>query len=182
MEKAYPGDIVGLVSHGNFCIGDTLTTIPGLVYNEIPRFLPEVFAYLHNSAPSKFKQFQEGLEQLRSEGVIQVFHLLNTIQKTALLGAVGQLQFEVVKHRLETEYGAEVRLEDTPFTEVRWVSPELTAEDFNGMYLGSNVRLAADTDGQLVLMFPDEWAVNYFAEKNENIRLLKNSPTQGDTI
>jgi len=182
VEKAYPGDIVGLVSHGNFRIGDTLTSIPDLVYNEIPRFLPEVFAYLHNSAPSKFKQFQEGLEQLRSEGVIQVFHLLNTIQKTALLGAVGQLQFEVVKHRLETEYGAEVRLEETPFTEVRWVSPELTAEDFNGMYLGSNVRLAADAEGQLVLMFPDEWAVNYFAEKNEKIALLKYSPSQGDTI
>ena len=55
-------------------------------------------------------------------------------------------------------------------------------EDFKGMYLGSNVRLATDNDGQLVLLFPDEWAVNYFAEKNEDITLIKHSPLQGDTI
>ncbi len=58
----------------------------------------------------------------------------------------------------------------------------MSAEDFKGMYLGSNVRLATDNDGQLVLLFPDEWAVNYFAEKNEDITLIKHSPLQGDTI
>ena len=106
----------------------------------------------------------------------------NTIQKTALLGAVGQLQFEVVKHRLETEYSAEVRLEDSPFTEVRWLDPAIEADRFDGMYLGSNVRLATDVDGQLVLLFPDEWAVNYFVEKNPEFPLQRNSPRQGETI
>jgi len=182
VDVAYPGDIVGLVSHGNFRIGDTLTAISGLEYNEIPRFPPEVFSYLHNSAPSKFKQFNEGLEQLMNEGVIQVFYMHNTIQKTVLLGAVGQLQFEVVKHRLETEYSAEVRLEESPFAEVRWLDPSIEISAFDGMYLGSNVRLATDVDKQLVLLFPDEWAVNYFVEKNPEFPLSKSSPKQGEEI
>ncbi|MFA6930105.1 MAG: peptide chain release factor 3 [Lentisphaeria bacterium] len=182
VEYAYPGDIVGLVSHGNFRIGDTLTNIPSLVYNEIPRFPPEVFSYLHNSAPSRYKQFQEGLEQLLNEGVIQVFHIHNSLQKTALLGAVGQLQFEVVKHRLEAEYSAEVRLEEAPFTQVRWLPTNTDPELFKGIYLGSNVRLAQDTNRTYVILFPDEWAVNYFQEKNPKIEILKYSPLQGDTI
>ena len=182
VETAYPGDIVGLVSHGNFRIGDTLTNIRGLQFNEIPRFPPEVFCYLHNSAPSKYKQFQDGLDQLLNEGVIQVFHMVGTIQKTVLLGAVGPLQFEVVKHRLETEYSAEVRLEDSPFAVVRWLPKGTTADDFKGVYLGSNVRLATDVDGLLVMLFPDEWSVDYFLEKNSDVQLTKYSPLQGDTI
>jgi peptide chain release factor 3 len=182
VECAYPGDIVGLVSHGNFRIGDTLTNIPNLVYNEIPRFPPEVFSYLHNSSPSRYKQFQEGLEQLLNEGVIQVFYIHNSLQKTALLGAVGQLQFEVVKHRLETEYSADVRLEEAPFTQVRWLPIDTDPDSFDGIYLGSNVRLAQDPARSWVILFPDEWAVNYFQEKNPKFPLLKYSPLQGDTI
>lgn len=171
VETAYPGDIVGLVSHGNFRIGDTLSNIPGLKFNEIPRFVPEVFSYLHNSAPSKFKQFQEGLEELREEGVIQVFHMYGSIQKSVLLGAVGQLQFEVAKHRLETEYGAEVRLETAPFTQVRRLPPEMEPGQFQGTYMGSNVRVATDTDGSPLLLFPDQWSVDYFIEKNPDTPL-----------
>ena len=182
VETAYPGDIVGLVSHGNFRIGDTLTNIKDLQFNEIPRFPPEVFCYLHNTAPSKFKQFRDGLDQLLNEGVIQVFQMVGTLQKTVLLGAVGQLQFEVVKHRMETEYAAEVRLEESPFTVVRWFAEGVTAEDFKGVYLGSNVRLATDVDGMLAILFPDEWSVDYFLEKNEKYPLTKYSPLQRDTI
>ena len=173
VETAYPGDIVGLVSHGNFRIGDTLSTIPDLKFNEIPRFPPEVFNYLHNSAPSKFKQFQEGLEELREEGVIQVYRMFGSIQKTVLLGAVGQLQFEVVKHRLETEYGAEVRLEAAPFTQIRRLPPDSNPAEFTGTYMGSNVRVATDAEGRPVLLFPDEWSVDYFVEKNPDIKLEK---------
>jgi len=173
VEAAYPGDIVGLVSHGNFRIGDTLSNIPGLIYHEIPRFPPEVFAYLHNNAPSKFKQFRDGLEQLMHEGVIQVFYLHNALQKTALLGAVGQLQFDVVKHRLETEYAADVRLEPTPFTEARWLPPDTDPDQFKGAYMGSNVRVALDAQNNPVLLFPDQWSVDYFQEKNPDITLTR---------
>lgn len=182
LETAWPGDIVGLVSHGNFRIGDTLTNTPGLLFNEIPRFPPEVFAYLHNNSPSKYKRFQDGLEQMRNEGVIQVFQMHNTLQKTVLLGAVGQLQFDVVKHRLEVEYAAEVRLESTAFKVVRWLPENSNAEQFAGSYLGANVRLAVDIDNNFVLLFPDEWSVNYFQEKNPDLTLLKYSPLQGEVI
>lgn len=182
IETAYPGDIVGLVSHGSFRIGDTLTTIPGLVYNEIPRFAPEVFCFLRNAAPSKYKQFSEGLEQLLNEGAIQVFHLQSDVNRAPLLGAVGQLQFEVVKHRLETEYNAEVRLEETPFTQIRWLARQEDGETFRGAYLGSNVRLGLDHEGLPVLLFPDAWSVNYFQEKNPQVPLLTHSPMQGETI
>lgn len=182
IEEACPGDIVGLVSHGNFRIGDTLTNIPGLEYNEIPRFAPEVFCSLRNAAPSKYKQFREGLEQLLNEGVIQVYYLHNDLHRTPLLGAVGQLQFEVVKHRMETEYNAEVRMENCPYTRIRWVAPGVEMEKFQGAYLGSNVRLGVDAQELPVLLFPDDWAVAYFREKNGDIPLLEHSPLQGETI
>lgn len=171
VETAYPGDIVGLVSHGNFRIGDTLTNIPSLRFNEIPRFAPEVFNYLHNNAPSKFKQFLAGLEELREEGVIQVFHMYQSLQKTVLLGAVGELQFEVAKHRLETEYGADVRLEPAPFTQVRKLAPGIDPAQFIGTYMGANVRVALDIDESPLLLFPDQWSVDYFSEKNPDIIL-----------
>ncbi len=182
VSEAYPGDIVGLVSHGNFRIGDTLTNIPQLLYHEIPRFPPEVFAYLHNCSPAKYKQFREGLEQLLHEGVIQVFYLHNSLQKTALLGAVGQLQFEVVQHRLESEYAAAVRLEAAPFTQVRWLPPDFNPDSLRDIYLGNAVRLALDSDSLFVLLFPDEWSVDYFHEKNPGFQLLKYSSLQGETI
>lgn len=182
IERAYPGDIVGLVSHGNFRIGDTLTTVNGLIYNEIPRFAPEVFCLLRNAAPSKYKQFREGLDQLLNEGVIQVYYLHNDVQRTPMLGAVGQLQFEVVKHRLETEYNAEVRLEETPYTQVRWLAADTDMSQFQGSYLGSNVRIGSDNENLPVLFFPDDWAVSYFAEKNPKLTLLTHSPTQGESI
>ncbi len=182
VDIAYPGDIVGLVSHGNFRIGDTLSTIPGLQFHEIPHFPPEVFRYLHNSAPSKFKQFQEGLEELRQEGVIQIFRMYQSLQKTVLLGAVGELQFEVALHRLETEYGAEARLEESPFTEVRWLPDDYDPASFANSYMGSNVRLALDFSGKPVLLFPDKWAVDYFAEKNPDIPLRQPTITKEEQL
>ena len=173
VEVAYPGDIVGLVSHGNFRIGDTLSTIPGLLFNEIPRFTPEVFGYLHNCATAKDKQFQEGVEELRQEGVVQVYRMYGSQRKTVLLGVVGQLQFEVAVHRLETEYGAEVRMEPAPFTQIRKLPEDAELSQFEGTYMGSNVRVATDADGHGVLLFPDQWSVDYFMEKNKDLKLEK---------
>ncbi|MEP6663296.1 MAG: peptide chain release factor 3, partial [Verrucomicrobiota bacterium] len=96
VNEAFPGDIIGLVGHDGFGIGDTLTTDANILYKEIPRFTPEAFSYLHNPNTAKYKQFRQGLDQLLQEGVIQVLHLRNTSIKTPLLAAVGPLQFEVV--------------------------------------------------------------------------------------
>ncbi|MCS6770718.1 MAG: peptide chain release factor 3 [Kiritimatiellae bacterium] len=176
IERAYPGDIVGLVAHRSFRIGDTLATDPSIRYREIPRFPPEVFATLSNPNPSKFKQFKQGLEQMLAEGVIQQFRLLNSVSNAVLLGAVGQLQFEVLVYRLQTEYGAETRLEPAPFTHIRWFDPGIDRAEVQREYLGSGVALAEDIEGELVILFPEKWSLDYFQQKHPRWRLHPVSP------
>jgi len=84
VDEAYPGDVIGLVGHDSFGIGDTLTTDPNIIYKEIPRFTPEAFSYLHNPNTAKFKQFRQGLEQLMQEGVIQALYLRHSSVKNAV--------------------------------------------------------------------------------------------------
>lgn len=166
VDEAYPGDIIGLVGHSDFGIGDTLTTDPGIRYKEIPRFTPEAFAYLHNPNTAKYKQFRQGLDQLLQEGVIQVLHLRNATIKVPLLAAVGPLQFEVVQFRLESEYGAVSRLESAPWTVMRWLPPEFKDPDLDALSLPTGSRIAFDMGQNPVLLFANEWSANYFAQTN----------------
>jgi peptide chain release factor 3 len=171
VNEAYPGDVLGLVGHDGFGIGDTLTTDPSILYKEIPRFTPEAFAHLHNPNTAKFKQFRQGLDQLLQEGVIQALYLRNSSVKTPLLAAVGPLQFEVVQFRLESEYGAESRLEAAPWTVVRWLPTDITEEDLDALSLPTGARLAYDTGKNPVILFQNEWSANYFGETNKNTPL-----------
>ena len=166
VDEAYPGDIIGLVGHSDFGIGDTLTTDPGIRYKEIPRFTPEAFAYLHNPNTAKYKQFRQGLDQLLQEGVIQVLHLRNATIKVPLLAAVGPLQFEVVQFRLESEYGAVSRLESAPWTVMRWLPPEFKDPDLDALSLPTGSRIAFDMGQNPVLLFANEWSANYFTQTN----------------
>ena len=109
VEEAVAGDVVGLIGNDLFGIGDTLTEERGIVFNEIPRFAPECFAFLHNPQPSNFKQFRLGLDQLLLEGVVQLLDLGAMRAKVPLLAAVGPLQLEVVQYRLQWENNAESR-------------------------------------------------------------------------
>ena len=113
LDEGYAGDILGLVGHSEFGIGDTLTEDRTIEYEEIPRFTPECFSYLRNPNPSNFKRFRAGIDQLLQEGVVRQLVTEGSLQNTRLLAAVGPLQFEVVQYRLENEYGAESRLEPT---------------------------------------------------------------------
>ncbi len=176
VDCAYPGDIVGLVMHRSFRIGSTLTTNPDIAYDEIPRFPPEAFAFIRSSGTAKHKQFQAGLSQLLDEGVIQSFTLLEDGRSTPLLGAVGQLQFEVVLYRLENEYGADARLEPAPYAQIRWFDPDMDRARLDGKFLGDGVRLAEDIRGQLVILFPDQWKLDYFSRNNGTVALHKISP------
>jgi peptide chain release factor 3 len=178
VEEAYPGDIVGLVAHRSFRIGDTLSTKPGIRYQEIPRFPPEVFGYLRNPTPSKFKQFKAGLSQLLNEGVIQVFHLPETVSTAPLLGAVGSLQFDVVLYRLESEYNAPARLEPATYQVIRWLDPAITQAEVDRMYFGTGVQIARDVQNCFVVLFPNKWTIDYFIEKNPKIALHLVSPSQ----
>jgi len=171
VDEAYPGDVIGLVGHNSFGIGDTLTTDPAILYKEIPRFTPEAFSYLHNPNTAKYKQFRQGLEQLMQEGVIQALYLRHSPVKVPLLAAVGPLQFEVVQFRLESEYGAVSRLEAAPWTVVRWLPREMKEEDLDALSLPSGSRLAFDMGKNPVVLFPNEWSANYFSETNKHVPL-----------
>jgi peptide chain release factor 3 len=176
VEVAYPGDIVGLVTHKAFRIGATLTTNPAIVYDEIPRFSPEAFATIRNIGTAKQKQFREGMDQLLDEGVIQAFRTPETGMTSALLGAVGQLQFDVVLYRLQNEYGADPRIEPSPYALVRWFDAGVRRAQYEDAYLGIGVKLAEDLQGNLVILFPTQWALDYFLEKNPGASLHTVSP------
>jgi peptide chain release factor 3 len=170
IDEAYPGDVVGLVGHADFRIGDTLAEDSSLVYQEIPRFTPECFAWLHSPSTAQFKRFREGLSQLLQEGVVQAFQIKDTGQRVPLLGAVGPLQFEVVQYRMQTEYGAESRLEPGPWTVIRWVANGNGAS-LDETTLPTGAKLAFDSAGKMVLLFPEQWSCDFFAERNPKIQL-----------
>jgi peptide chain release factor 3 len=171
VDEAWPGDVIGLVGHAEFGIGDTLSEDPTILYREIPRFTPECFTYLHATNTAQFKRFREGLEQLLQEGVIQSFQLRDSASRVPLLGAVGPLQAEVVQYRLKSEYGADSRIEPAPYDVMRWVMPEVTAEALDQAIQYSNAVLASDENGHRALLFPDEWAIRYFEREHPAIKL-----------
>jgi peptide chain release factor 3 len=171
VDEAYPGDIIGFVGNSNFGIGDTITEDPSIVYKEIPKFAPEHFVTMHNPNPSNYKKFRDGLDQLLQEGVIQAFYLKNSVQKVPVLGAVGPLQFEVVQYRLDDEYGAESRLEQTNWKVLRWISPLVDEEIFENIVMPAGASLADDSSGRSVILLTSEWSLNYFKEKYPKIEL-----------
>ncbi|HPS01236.1 MAG TPA: peptide chain release factor 3 [Candidatus Sumerlaeota bacterium] len=173
VDEAWPGDVVGIVGSNALSIGDTLSENPDVVFNEIPHFPPECFAYLHNPVPSNYKRFREGLTQLLQEGVVHAFEIPGQQQKIPLLAAVGPLQFEIVQYRLETEYGATSRLENASWTLARWVCGGDLPDPYD---LPSGVQLVEDLQGQPVLLFPGEWNLQYFAQKFSGIELSAYPP------
>lgn len=168
VDEAHPGDVVGIIGKSNFAIGDTLTEDADIEYHEIPQFAPECFAYLANPSPADYKRFQKGLTQLLQEGVVQHFELTDAVQKTVLLGAVGPLQFEVFQQRLRDEYGAASRIESAPWTITRWLPPGSAADRLS---LPHGVRAAVDGGGRLALLFPTDWHLQYYREKNPDMQL-----------
>jgi peptide chain release factor 3 len=146
VEEAYAGDIVGFTTHGGVQLGDTITDGSiALQYTGLPFFAPELFMTVVLKNPLRTKQLQQGLAQLGEEGAIQVFR--PEMGGNMLLGAVGQLQFEVVQHRLKGEYDADVRLEGCQYTGARWITADTPAElkAFVDAYPTRMARDAADT-------------------------------------
>jgi peptide chain release factor 3 len=170
IDEAYAGDVVGLVGLSDFRIGDTLAEDASLVFHEIPRFTPECFAWLQSPSTAQFKRFREGLEQLLQEGVVQAFMLKDSAQRVPLLGAVGPLQFEVVQYRMQTEYGAESRLEPGQWKVLRWVTTDNGLPVDEGT-LPTGARIAFDAAKKPVILFQDEWSCNFFAERNPKVKL-----------
>ncbi|HEY3047169.1 MAG TPA: peptide chain release factor 3 [Polaromonas sp.] len=125
LDTAFAGDIIGIPNHGVLQLGDTLTEGEALQFTGLPFFAPEMFRAVEVADPLRSKQLRAGLTQLGEEGAIQVFRPI--AGSLLLLGAVGQLQFEVVAHRLEHEYGVKARIMGSNFNLARWV----TSDDAN---------------------------------------------------
>ena len=141
LDTAFAGDIIGIPNHGVLQLGDTLTEGEALQFTGLPFFAPEMFRAVEVADPLRTKQLRAGLTQLGEEGAIQVFRPISG--SLLLLGAVGQLQFEVVAHRLEHEYGVKARIMASNFNLARWV----TSDDANELkkFIDANAhRVALD--------------------------------------
>lgn len=171
IDEAFPGDVIGMVGADYLSIGDTLSEDADIIYDEIPSFPPECFAFLHNPSPSNYKRFQKGLDQLIQEGLVHSFDVTNNARRAPLLAAVGPLQFDLVQFRLKNEYGTDARIEMTNWKLVRWLEKgcELGAK----CHFPNGVESARDKNEDMVLLFPGEWHLSYFLDNNKEVKLTE---------
>ncbi|PZV17090.1 MAG: peptide chain release factor 3 [Leptolyngbya sp.] len=174
IETAYPGDVIGLNNPGVFAIGDTIYVGQKLEYEGIPSFSPELFAYLKNPNPSKFKQFQKGVQELREEGAVQIMHSADESKREPILAAIGQLQFEVVQFRMQSEYGVETTLELLPYSVARWVVGGWEALEKAGRLF--NTVAVKDSWNRPVLLFRNEWNVGQVEADHPELQLNAIAP------
>lgn len=169
VEKAFTGDIIGIYDTGNFQIGDTLCTCkPPIFFEPLPTFPPELFALVLPKDTMKAKQFQKGVQQLAQEGAIQVYH--NEYNET-VIGAVGQLQFEVFQYRVENEYNAPVRMQPLEYSVARWVKdPDL---DKIKATIDGRTMLVFDRFDRPLILFANQFALTYYKERHSGIELLE---------
>ena len=171
VENAYAGDIIGLFDPGCFHLGDALSGGPKLRFSSIPVFAPEHFARVRPEDSMKRKQFLKGIMQLAEEGAIQTFRRTETGREEFIVGVVGVLQFEVLEHRLKTEYGVNMLMDRLPFRYVRWVTDSPKAlEDIK---LTSTSGRGWDSEDREVLFFENEWSIRLACENNEGLVLAE---------
>ncbi|MBD0363338.1 MAG: peptide chain release factor 3 [Coleofasciculus sp. C3-bin4] len=174
IDVAYPGDVIGLNNPGVFAIGDTIYNGKKIEYEGIPCFSPELFCYLRNPNPSKFKQFHKGVTELQEEGAVQIMYSADEAKRDPILAAVGQLQFEVVQFRMQNEYGVETSLEMLPYSVARWVAGGWEALQKVGRLF--NTVTVKDNWGRPVLLFRNEWNVQQVEGDHPDLKLNSVAP------
>jgi len=163
VEEAYAGDIVGFTTHGGVQLGDSITDgSVALQFTGLPFFAPELFQTVILRNPLRTKQLQQGLAQLGEEGAIQVFR--PQIGGPMLLGAVGQLQFEVVQHRLKGEYDADIRLESCQYVGARWITAD-TPQELRAFVDAYPARMALDAANTLAYLTTSPYDVRLAQER-----------------
>jgi len=166
VETAYPGDIIGLYDTGIFKIADTLTEGEKIIFKGIPRFSPELFRYVVNTDPMKTKQLNKGLEQLTDEGVAQLFTKKTDGRK--ILGTVGALQFEVIQHRLKSEYNASCTFDQVSLHKACWINSK-DKKKLQSFIDDKLQHIAVDKDNKPVFLAESAWALQMAQEKNLDI-------------
>jgi peptide chain release factor 3 len=168
-EEAYAGDIIGLHNHGTINIGDTFTEGERLAFTGIPNFAPEIFRRAVLKDPLRMKALAKGLSQLCEEGATQLFKPLRN--SDLILGAVGQLQFEVVAFRLADEYGVQCVFDNVTVHAVRWVECD-SARKLEEFRDKAFENLAVDHHGALVYLAPGRVNLQLTRERWPDVRFL----------
>lgn len=163
VDEAYPGDILGLINPGTFRIGDVISSRGAVHLPSFPRFAPERFVIVRPKQTDRHKAFRKGLEQLTEEGVVQLFYPAQGA-RDPILGAVGQLQFEVFEHRMKEEYGVELYQDQQPYRVIRWLDRTPEKPVRFGM-------LVHDQDDQAVALFRFEGEIKYFEDEHPEVKL-----------
>ncbi len=169
LDEAWPGDIIGIPSHGVLRVGDTLTEGENLSFTGIPNFAPEILRRVRLADPMKQKHLTRALESLAEEGVTQVFKPI--IGAQWIVGVVGPLQLDVLSSRMQAEYGLDVALEASPYETARWLSG--APEDIEKFRDANKGQMAADRDGADVFLAKNAWELGYVGDKFPRVKFLK---------
>ena len=172
IEKAFPGDVIGLYDSGNFKIGDTLNEGENFIFKGIPNFSPEIFMELENLDPMKSKQLEKGINQLMDEGVAQLF--IQQPGNRKIIGTVGQLQFEVISYRLEHEYGAKCRFNSKNYFKACWIYSDKN-EIIDQFKKSKQKNIALDKDENLVFLAETPFLLKVAEEDYPDIKFHKTS-------
>ncbi len=168
-EEAYAGDVIGIPNHGVLRVGDSLSESGLVRFAGLPNFAPEILQRVRVKDPLKAKHLKKALEGLAEEGVTQLFR--PELGADFIVGAVGQLQFEVMADRLSEEYNLDVMFEPSPYAEARWVAGEKAdLDDFAGKY---RPQMAADIDQAPVFLAKSSWETGYVSERFPKITFTK---------
>ncbi len=168
-EEAYAGDVIGIPNHGVLRVGDSLSETGLLRFAGLPNFAPEILRRVRVKDPLKAKHLRRALEGLAEEGVTQLFR--PNLGSDFIVGAVGQLQFEVMADRLINEYQLEAIFEESPYAEARWLGgTDADIEDFDDKH---KTAMARDIDDGPVFLAKSSWEIGYVAERYPNLQFLR---------
>ena len=168
VDEAFAGDVVGLFDPGIYRIGDTLSDEPGIAYSGIPIFAPEAFMRVEVAGVEKRKALEKGIEQLVQEGVVQLFREPTGGSASWILGAMGPLQFDVMQHRLKSEYGVDLKLGKLPYTIARWPLEGFEPDDFR---YSERIKVVRDRDDRWALLAHNSWDLDRLRDRNDSIVL-----------
>jgi peptide chain release factor 3 len=170
LEDAYPGDVVGLFDPGIFRIGDTVSDEGSFSFAGIPTFSPEMFVRVEVAEVMKRKSLEKGLDQLAQEGAVQLFYETGVGSAAPVIGAMGQLQFDVLVHRMASEYKVALRLTPMPHQVARWPRNGFDPAAFR---FSDAVKVVEDRERRPVLLIKSAWYLERIAEKHPDLVLAE---------
>lgn len=169
IDMAIAGDVIGIYDSGIYQVGDTLTNFTEKIFFEpLPTFPPELFMKVRPINTMKAKHFQKGIDQLAQEGAIQVY---KNEYNEVILGAVGNLQFEVFEHRMKNEYNSDIKMESMSFSVARWVECDISIDKLKD-FQNSRCALVFDHFERPILLFANQYTLDTFKDRNDNIKLI----------